>query len=242
MNLRLTSFSLCVLAIAAACPEPEPCDDAVEDCGEGEGEGEPPPCVIGDDTAAAEIELVYRTVDGQIEKLDDGDEVPLILPVQGGKVIYVGVRGRNLSCRVNLTAGVFDLCQEPATVVGVDGRPVLLVDDGAGTAVPVNDPSDIVVGNLANVPMCPTFASTVDTNTAEMRLELRVTEERRAGEDESRVHTLTALIRPVCAEEAWAEDCNCECDAGFVLEMTREEQCPTIDDDDPPEGECPMLP
>lgn len=230
---------LSLALVATGCPEPEtcvggPCTDGGPDAGP-----EPlPPCFIGDEEAPAELELVLRKADGTLETFGDGAVVPLMLPIQGGKVAYVGVQGRNVTCRVQLTAGFFDTCQDPQLLIGVEGRPVLLSDDGTGFAKPVNNPDDIVVSNLANVAMCPSFSASRDVDGAPLRLELRVTEERREGEDEPRVHTFGALVSAACGEPERLADCTCECDADFVLEVPQEEQCPTINDNDVPAGQC----
>jgi hypothetical protein len=151
----------------------------------------------------------------------------------------VGVRGRNLSCRVQVTAGLKDNCQDPPAFIHVESRAVLLEDDGTGLAVPVNDPADIVVSNLANVAMCPSFIASADVNRSLLGLDLSVREQPRDGEEEPRVHTFTSTVRPFCGEEANAEDCNCECDSDFSIESTKDEQCPSIDDNDLPAEQCP---
>lgn len=227
-------IGLALLPWMAACPEPGP-------PGEGEGEGEvEPPVVIGDPTAPAELSLVYRDVDGQMQDLHDGDEIPLLLPLQGGKVIYVGVKGTNVTSRINVRVGLYDDCQAPPRVVTLEGRANLLKDDGSGTAVPINDPADLVATNFANVPMCPTQAvSSVDMNDRPWRMEVNVTEQRREGEDKARTHSLITHVIPVCAEPDFAEFCDCECDEGISSDKTMEEQCPTINDDDVAPDACP---
>ena len=207
--------------------------------GEGEGEGEEPDCIIGDPNAEAEIALVLRTVDGEVVDLVDGGEVPLILPPQGGKVTLIGVRAKNVTCRALMNAGLFDDCAN--TFIGRDARPIELEaspEDG-GFGMPVFPDT---LQNYANIPVCPTFASRRDGDDQPYRLELRLTEARRAGEAAPRTHTLSATVTPVCAEADIEDECRCECDASFVLELSQEEQCPTIHDDDLPVGECPVVP
>jgi hypothetical protein len=207
---------------------------------DGEGEGEPEgPTIIGDPDATAELEIVYRTVEGELALLTDGTALPLIQPMQGGKVSYVAVRGKNVTSRVQLTVGVFEECSEPPVAVALESRPSQLVDDGTGTAVPTNNPADVVVGNMSNVPMCPRFSAGRDIDDNPYLLQVRVLEQRRVGEDEPRVHELEAHVVPFCAEALNQEDCLCECDAGFSLLVPKEEQCPGIHIDDPPDGQCP---
>jgi hypothetical protein len=225
-----------VLCAGLACSPPV---EGEGESSEGEGEGEGEVCVIGDATAPAELSLVTRLVDGTIAPLADGGQVALLLPIQGGKVFYVGITGKNVTCHVQMTAGMFDSCQDPPVVSALDGRAVVLEDDGTGTAIPVNDPTDEVVVNFNNVPACPSFAASHDVDNGNFNLQLRVTEALRPGEAAPRVHNLTAAIVPTCLQPDLADDCACECDADFVLEQTKDEQCPTINDNDIAPGTCP---
>jgi hypothetical protein len=225
-----------VFALACACSPPVEGEGESSE-GEGEGEGEPEePCVIGDPTAPAEIELVARGVDGLVVPFTDGDEVDLILPVQGGKVFYLGVQGRNLTCHVQLTGALTDTCQDPPRFGALDGRTVILEDDGSGKAVPVNDPQAEVVANMSNIAACPLAVATHDIDRGEWGFQIRVTEGFREGEDERRVHNLTGTVRPRCAQPDHFEDCSCECDADFNSTQPKDEQCPTIHDNDGGDG------
>lgn len=209
------------------------------DGGPGEGEGEVvEDCIIGDPDApadAAELALVYRTVDGQIADLADGDEVPLILPPQGGKVTLIGVKAKNVTCRLLLNGGLSDsLCG--GSIIGREGRPVELEEGEGGFGFPA---APDTLQNYVNIPVCPTFGSTRDGDGQPYVLELRATEARRQGEDTARTHVLSATVTPVCAEPDILEDCRCECDADLILEIDRAKQCPTIHDNDIEPGTCP---
>jgi hypothetical protein len=219
-----------VAVLAAACE-----GDGPAGAGEGEGEGEEPPCFIGDGDAAAEIELVFRTLEGAVADVIDGGDVPLILPPQGGKVTLIGVRAKNVTCRALLNAGLLDECQDPPRVIGREGRPIELVESDDGFGRP-RFPETLQ--NYANIPVCPNFASATDGDQQPYRLEVRVTEDSRAGEDERRTHVLEATVTPTCAEPELEDACRCECDADFSLELG-EEQCLTIHDNDTP-GQCPV--
>jgi len=204
--------------------------------GEGEGEGDPvAPCVIGDPIAPAEIELVYRAVDGTVASLIEGGEVPLILPPQGGKVILVGVRARNITCQTQINAGIFDRCASPELIIGREGRPIELVEASSGFGEPI---APDTLQNYANIPVCPTFVSSRDGEGQDYRLEVRLTEAKRLGEASARSHVVNATIIPVCGEPEILEDCRCECDADRNIELSQEEQCPTIHDNDLGAGVC----
>lgn len=228
--LALAEFVTWTSLAGSACepgpPPPEP--DA----------GPERPVFIGDPVAAAELELVYRSAAGETVALVDGGEIPLILPPQGGKVILVGVRAKNVTQQVQINAGLFDDCLDPPIVIGREGRPVRLIEEESGVGVP-ELPAELL--NYANIPVCPSFASSRDGEGQPYRLELRLTEQLRPGEERPRTHVLTATVVPVCGEPEILDDCRCECDADFVLETSQPDQCPTIHDDDLPAGECPRL-
>src|SRR5687768_4064252 len=88
------------------------------------GPAEPqPPCIIGDESAEAEIVMVYRTVDGEVADVVDNGEVPLILPPQGGKVTLIGVRAKNVTCSLQVFASVSNsFCG--GNIFGLEGRVV----------------------------------------------------------------------------------------------------------------------
>lgn len=219
------------LALAGAdCESPPGPDGGVE------GEGEPePPCFIGDSVAEAEIVLVYRTVDGAVAELQDNGEVPLILPPQGGKVTLIGVKAKNVTCRLLLNANLSNsLCG--GGIIGLEGRPVdlELQDDGFG-----HPAAPETLQNYVNIPVCPAFGSTRDGNDQPYALQLRATEVRREGEEVARTHVFNATVTPVCAEPDVLDECLCTCDADYILGVDLAEQCPTINDNDTEPGTCP---
>ena len=228
MVSRIAPRLLVGLVVLAAGCEPPPHDDV--DAGQ-----DAPECIIGDPEAEAEVALVYRTVDGAVADLIDGGEVPLILPQQGGKVTLIGVRAKNVTCRVLINAGLDDdLCD--GSVIGREGRPIDLAEGPDGFGRPI---APTTLQNFANIPVCQTFVSTRDGNGQPYTLMVRVTEVARNGEETARTHTLTATVTPVCAEPEIEQECRCECDADLVLDIDRAEQCPTINDNDLPPGVCP---
>ncbi len=199
--------------------------------GEGEGEGEGPvECFFGDKDAEPAGELVYRTVDGQTATLVDGQEVPLILPPQGGKVFIVGARVKNMDlCSLQVNAGMFDECQDPARIIGREGRGLqMVVDEALGLGVP-QDPETL--NNYANIPVCPNFTAVRDADGEPFRIEVRLTDRAR------RSLVLQAQVIPVCAEVEQFDRCTCECDVDFSFDT----ECSDILADpavDP--GTCPV--
>jgi hypothetical protein len=212
------------------------CDVApVVDGGPAEGEPEPP-CIIGDENGEAELVLVYRTVDGEVADLVDNGEVPLILPPQGGKVTLIGVRAKNVTCRLLLNGSVSNsLCG--GNIIGLEGRPIDLEvrDDGFGYPAAPD-----TLDNYVNIALCPNASSTRDSDGQPYALQVRATEVRRLGEDVARTHVMTATITPVCAEPDIFDTCRCTCDADFINGVPEDEQCPGINDNDIEPGTCPV--
>lgn len=195
-----------------------------------------PPCIIGDENAEAEIVLVYRTVDGEVADLVDGQEVPLILPPQGGKVTLIGVRAKNVTCRLLVNGSLSNsLCG--GNLIGVEGRPVDLEvrEDGFGYPAAAD-----TLQNYSNIAVCPNASSTRDGDGQPYALQIRATEIRRLDEETARTHVLTATVTPVCAEPEFFDQCTCTCDADFINGVPEEEQCAGINDNDIEPGTCPV--
>jgi hypothetical protein len=152
-----------------------------------------------------EIKLIARGADERSVDLADGDKVALILPPQGGRVIFVGVKATNLSpCTVKVTGSFRDLTNQQ---VRVDARTVNLAatGDGWGTA------TDSDISTFSNVPMCPNQWATSDI--FDTVFELTVAVEDPTGRKASK----TIKATPTCAEPAYRAECLCQCKKGYVL-------------------------
>jgi hypothetical protein len=167
-------------------------------------------CPIGDRALPIEILAEHwpqAPAPGTLEGLPDGGTVDLVRPIQGGKVIYVGVRARNVDgCNVQLTAALRDVTSQQ--VIALEQRPVRLDvgGDGWGHARSTFD-------DLANVPACPNAAASRDVDGATWLLELRLDE---AG---GRTATTSVMIVPRCRLDDQMEECRCECDSDYELGM-----------------------
>ncbi len=207
-------------------------------------------CFGGDQTAAAPaaptcatppaadavLVLIEREPDGTFADVDiDNGTIPLILPPQGGKATLVGVRAKNVTCNLQLSAALFDQCEDPPRIISSEGRPVLLEQGPDGFGVPV---APDTLSNFANLDVCPSITSSRDAEGQPYQLQLRATELPRAGEDCGRTHEMTATVTLQCAEPSNLEDCLCECDADFIVGQPKDQQCPGINDNDPAPG-CP---
>jgi hypothetical protein len=164
------------------------------------------PCPMGDLGAGAtpEIAVVARTADGRSEPVAPGASLPLVEPPQGGQVVFVGVRARNIDgCGLLVTATLRDAASGRA--VGVDARPVDLARavDGWGET-----PSPDDISTYANVPVCPNPDAARALDGLPYVLEVSVKD--RAG----RTASATLDVVPSCAEPSL---CPCECRAGADL-------------------------
>ncbi|MBC7052244.1 hypothetical protein G6O46_24860, partial [Salmonella enterica subsp. enterica serovar Enteritidis] len=97
--------------------------------------------------------------------LNDGDDLAIVFPPQGGRVAFVGVRAINLDgCGVQVTGALRDLGSRQ---VRVDGRTVNLRKEadgwgttGQGTTTNLEDSA--AIGDYSNVPLCPNQWAEVD--------------------------------------------------------------------------------
>jgi hypothetical protein len=199
--IAAASGALLLSAFASGCgPDTNPPVDAGSDVVVG--------CTlpfIGDSTKPTELELIVLKADYTSTPVAEGDSVALLFPPQGGRVIFAGVRARNVDpCGVQLTGAVRDLDTQQ---LRVDARTINLeaTSDGWGKS------SDADIASFANVPMCPNQWST--TNIYGTKYELEVTITDRA------MHKTTKKIAvvPACAEPENAAECTCICRGGYVL-------------------------
>jgi hypothetical protein len=137
---------------------------------------------------------------GQMVDLVDDGEISIMPPLQGGYVVYVGVRAQNVHGE---TASVNAALRDAVgpQVVALEERPVRLLPDGAGWARPESPYQD-----LANVAVCSTVAGPEDFDRTAWRLEVRL------RDSDGRAATTTVRVRPVCAADDFF-GCACACDA-----------------------------
>ena len=175
-------------------------------CGGDDGPA-PVSCPIGDRSQPIELVPVAwaGTLDPPVD-LADGAVVPLRRPLQGGKVIFVGVRARNVDgCAARLTGALRDA--QNGEVVALEARPTRLVARADGWGVP----EEPFLASLANVAACPNADADRDLDGNPWRLELRL------DEDGGRSATVTVTIVPRCLQLDEQDECACECDSDFVI-------------------------
>jgi hypothetical protein len=180
-------------------------DGAAEDAADG---GSTTSCPIGDPSQPIEMMIVDRTVNGSIEITQD--RVPLILPPQGGKVIFVGVRATNLDgCPIIITASLSDICDQ--SIIQLDMRPVTLEATGDGWGEP-KQPAEII--NYSNLPACPAAAATRNIQGEPYALTVQIQDKT------GRTAAKSLQVTPFCAQSEIYNDCLCECTKGAVLGAT----------------------
>ena len=152
--------------------------------------------------------MLVRNLDGTfVEVKNDATLVDLIFPIQGGHVIFVGARIRNLgACGDTLSATL----RNPTTgeIFAFENRSVdFTVGDSDGGTPDLSDTS-----SLANVPACPDNSAR-DVADTDWVLEVTVTDKQK------RVATATRHVQPACRQaDANARAlCACECRAEYFL-------------------------
>lgn len=198
-RFTLVACTFVVVALAAACPpEGPPCEENV----------------VGDPNAPVELQVVHRTVQGELVEAEEGGDVELFRPPQGGKVFLTAARVRNVdACGLRIQASLHD--KETGRVLGLEGRPFTVRETSDGWLEPMSANS---LSSWANVPACPTQA--VNRRVDGSVYELRILVEDRAG----RKGETSIDVVPRCVQPAFlGEQCRCECSASYSLGDTCEE-------------------
>lgn len=208
----------------AGCPSETPVNPT-SDAGDGGADVTidvgPSPCptgFLGDPSKPPELELRALSKDGKDVPLVDGSELAVILPPQGGRVAFVGVRARNVDgCAMKIVGAMRD---PTATKGGVtlDGRVVNLTrePDGWGTTGRGADITNIedsqAIADYSNIPLCPNSWADQDVYDKTFEVEVAITDRLQ------RTISKVVKVTPRCAEPGARESaCRCLCKAGHVL-------------------------
>lgn len=165
---------------------------------------------IGDESADIEMELITLDPDYKERPLTSGADASILIPPQGGRVIFIGVRAKNLNpCAVKLSGAVRD----PATnETRLDTRTVNLdaADDGWATS----DETDI--STFSNVPVCSNTWASTDVYDQTFKAIVSLTDR------DGKKATATVDVVPRCDEVKMLDgqdvqkDCLCICKLGYV--------------------------
>jgi hypothetical protein len=164
-------------------------------------------CVAGDPSAPLELEVLHRGSDGELADTEEMSRVPLFPAIQGGMMLLVGVRVRNLrGCTVQLGAALVD--SETEAVVSLERRPVTLIEGQDGWLTPARPEA---LSNFSSLPACPRANLTRQLN--DEKYELRVSVEDESGKTAER----SLLVVPACEDQSSMNTCRCLCAANYVL-------------------------
>ncbi len=162
------------------------------------------PCFIGDPTKPPEVSLIYRTVDGRALPLLEDGQIPLIVPPQGGFVVFVGAKAKNIGCFLQITSALRD--EATNEVVHLENRPLKLVQSEEGWGGPENPR---YISNFSNLPACPAAGLVRDIQGQRYLLEVAL-DDRKGHQAKAQMHVV-----PVCAEDQCLTECLCQCDADY---------------------------
>lgn len=172
------------------------------------------PCSVGflgDEAGAPDFDLQLLEANDTVAPLSDGDTIPMILPPQGGRVIFVGVRATNVDgCGLQLTGALRDLATQQ---VRVDSRTINLIDthDGYGVSGTQTTSVSSAIANFSNVPLCPNEWSSTNVYGTVYGLEVTI-QDREGRQVTKKIH-----VTPQCGEPDNLAECLCICMAGYVL-------------------------
>lgn len=215
----MPAFVVGLMMSTTGCPEDTPVtpsDDGGTDAPIDVG---PSPCAtgyLGDPSKEPEIELRTLDVKGKDIPLADGSDLAIILPPQGGRVAFVGVRVRNMDgCAMKIIGALRD---PTSGLITLDGRTVNLTrePDGWGTtgrgADITNIEDSLAIADYSNIPLCPNSWSKQDIFDKPFEVEVVVTDRLK------KTTRKIAKVTPRCAEPGPHEvACRCLCRKDYVL-------------------------
>lgn len=186
--------------------------------GNGSPDAAPPPSdggcgvgFLGDPSKDIDFEMRALLPDGTDAPLNEGGNLSIIFPPQGGRVAFIGVRATNVDpCGVQLTGALRD---ESTQLVRVDARTVNLIPsgDGWGTSAPASQTVSAARDTYSNVPLCPNQWASSDVFDHEFIVEVTLRDRLK------RTTTKTIKATPRCNEPGRTVECKCLCKLGYVL-------------------------
>ena len=160
---------------------------------------------------APDFDMLVVAPDYSVHALADGDAVSMMLPPQGGRVVFVGVRATNVCPEALQLTGAL---RDPSTQqVRVDSRTTNLQPqpDGWGVSAPVGTIISTQIADFSNVPVCPNQWASTDVFGHVFGLEVTIQDKT------GRSLTKKIQVTPTCGEPANAAQCMCICMGGYML-------------------------
>lgn len=165
---------------------------------------------LGDAAASPELEVQALLADDTIATVHDGDSVAMLLPPQGGRVIFAGVRATNVdACALQLRGALRD----PGTsAVMFDMRTINLTPTGDGWGASATSATSIseAIASFSNIPTCPNNWSSTDVYGNAYVLEVTIIDRGK------RELTKTVQVTPECGQPENLAECLCICRAGYI--------------------------
>jgi hypothetical protein len=176
-------------------------------CSKASSGGPSDKCFVGDPSKPIEMVVVHQTPSGAIAETMSEGRVPLIQPIQGGKVLFISVRARNLDgCPVHITTSLTDPCTN--AVAALEGRDVILKASSDGWLEP-DLPAE--PDNYSNLAACPTQNLSRDIDEQVYTLKVQI------QDHDGRTQETSLDIVPFCGEPMITDRCRCECSRQFKL-------------------------
>jgi hypothetical protein len=160
---------------------------------------------LGEEGADIELEVIALEVSSKSRPIGEGDRVDITTPPQGGRVLFVGARARNLSaCGVKLKG----VLRDPESMrVMYESRTINLqrAEGGWGASV------DSDISTFTNIAVCPNQWSSRDVFDQDYELEVQLKDKL------DRSATKSFMVRPACSEPELEAECRCLCKNGYKL-------------------------
>ncbi len=184
---------------------------AVSACSSSSSAGKPEPCTagfLGDAAAAPQFDFQVLTASGSVLALADGGAVPMLPPLQGGMVVYAGVRATNVDgCALQITGSLRDQTNQK---VVLEMRTIDLEPTGDGWGASAAPGAFASTANFANIAACPNQWSATDLYGHAYALTVTIVDR---GD---RTLTRTIQVTPEC-DPLSQDECLCICKAGYML-------------------------
>src|SRR5262249_48132855 len=148
-----------------------------------------------------ELEIVHHDSNGMMVVTEEDAAIPLSSGPQGGEIIFIGARARNLDvCNLTISVALRDSCDNH--IEALDQRPETLEPQSDGWAIPAFPEQPT---NYSALPVCPKAGQKHDIQG--YRYLLHVTVKDPSGKSAE----ASLNVTPVCPPGPDHNDCLCDC-------------------------------